>query len=275
MKKLAIIIFIFSLVLQFSCKKEELVVDNDYQSVIDDISADNAVQSVFSTVNSYALVFLGAKQTNVDSNIIVSITPLYPLDSFPKTLILDYCNGINCSDGKLRKGKLIAVINSKWEIEPSSSPISAEITTNNYYENNVQIIGTFSVLFNGFLDSVPSFTLATSNAELIFENGKHTQWSSSNTTKWVTGLNTIDNFSDDVFLLSGNKTGINCNGKGYESNITSSLKFDNSCLNSTITQGKLELIPQDIAKRIIDFGNGECDRKAMVTINGISVDIDF
>lgn len=275
MKKLAIIIFIFSLVIQFSCKKEGLVVDNDYQSVIDDISTDNVVQSVFSNVNSYALIYLGAKQTNIDSNIIVSITPFYPLDSFPKTLILDYCNGVNCSDGKLRKGKLIAVINNKWEIEPFSNPISAEITTNNFYENNVQILGTFSILFNGFLDSVPSFSMETNNAELIFENGKHTQWSSSNTSKWISGFNTIDDISDDVFFLSGNKTGINCNGKGYESNITSSLKFDNSCQNSTITQGKLELIPQEIAKRIIDFGNGECDRKASVTINGITVEIDF
>lgn len=273
MKKIAIFLFFFSLVLQFSCKKDLPVVDSDTQSVIDNISADCAVQSIFSIVNNYADSYISEKGNNIDSNVIVSISPLYPLDSFPKTMIIDYCNGVNCADGKTRKGKIIATLNERWSFD--SNPITAAVTTNNFFENNIQIIGSFAITCNGIDDSIPSFTIITSDAKLIFENSKNCQWHSTNTINWLLGFETINNISDDVFLFSGNNVGINCNEKGYESNITSSLKFENSCQNGTITQGKFELIPQDLSKRIIDFGNGDCDRKATVTINGVTVNVDF
>ncbi len=275
MKKIAILFVFISLILQFSCKKDIPVTDNDTQSVIDNINADCTVQSIFSIVNSYADSYFGEKGTNIDSNVIVSMAPLFPLDSFPKTMIIDYCNGVNCADGKTRKGKIIAVLNDKWIIEENSSNLTANVTTNNFFENNVQIFGSFSILFNGVIDSIPSFIVTTSEAKLVLENGKSCHWNSVNTTNWLSGFQTINDLSDDIFLFSGQNVGINCDGKGYESNILSSLKFDNTCLNGTITQGKLELIPQDISKRIIDFGTGECDRKATVTINGVSVEIGF
>ena len=41
---------------------------------------------------------------------IVTITPQFPTDSFPKTMIINYGNGITCSDGYFRKGKIIRII---------------------------------------------------------------------------------------------------------------------------------------------------------------------
>jgi hypothetical protein len=274
-EKIAIYFFVFCLLLQYSCTEENQISDNDIQSVTDNIIADNAIQNIFLTVNEYALSYLSSKGTNIDSNSIVSISPLYPLDSFPKTMIIDYCNGICCVDGKTRKGKVIAILNNKWIIDSTSSNLMAEVTTNDFFENNVQLMGTFKINVNGIIDSFPSFSISTLDAKLILENGKSTQWTSNKNIKWISGFQTINNINDDVFLITGSNTGINCNGMGYESDIISPLLYEKSCQNGIITKGKLELIPQDVSKRIIDFGNGDCDRKASVTINGVTVEIDL
>ena len=190
-------------------------------------------------------------------------------------MIIDYGNGVYCTDGKTRKGKIIAVLNKRWIIDSITNGLTAEVTTEKYIIDNDQLAGSFIITFNGNSDNQPSFTVNTSNAKLTFENGENTQWIANKTTKWISGFENINDINDDVFLITGNNTGINRKGLGYEADIISPLRYEVGCLGGTVTQGKLEIIPQDISKRTLNFGDGDCDKIAKVTINGVTVDISF
>ena len=267
------LLFIFTLFL-YSCQKTEQEVNNDTQSVIDNVNVDNVSENLLTTINDYGLAYLGMNNPKIDTNVIVTITPQYPIDSFPKTMIINYGNGISCNDGCTRKGKIIVVFDGKWDID-STVQINAEIDLNSYCLDNVQVIGSMQLTCFGSSSTVPEYSFKTDNSRLVFPNGENTSWAMNRTVKWNSGFETIDDKTDDIFLISGSITGINRKGVGYESVIKEPLSFDNSCYNGTITKGIFELTPQGLSSRIVDFGNGTCDKNATVTINGISFNVSF
>lgn len=274
MKIILQLFVVFILILLFSCEKKEKELNNDTQSVIDNVYVDNITENLLSTINDYGFNYLNEEDHDVDTGVVVTITPQFPTDSFPKTMIINYGNGITCSDGCFRKGKIIIVFDGKW-IPDTTSGINAEINFNSYSLDQVQIIGSFNVsCFR--LDSIsPQYTFQTDNSRLIFPDGENTSWTMNRSIKWSYGFNTLDNKGDDIFIISGNTTGINRNGLGYESDIKEPLLFNNSCFSGTITKGILELTPQGLSSRKVDFGNETCDKTAIVTINGISFSVSF
>ncbi len=258
----------------FSCQKPEQETDNDTQSVIDNISVDNVAENLLTTVNDYGINYLSENNPKVDTDVMVTISPQFPVDSFPKTMIINYGNGILCSDGFQRKGKIIVVFDGRWTID-SIAEISAEISLNSFYLDNVQVIGSFQLTCFGAGMVMPEYTFKTDNSKLVFPNGENTSWTMDRTIKWKSGFQTLDEKNDDCFLISGNITGINRKGLGYDSDIKDSLTFDNSCYNGIITKGVLELTPQGLSSRTVDFGDGTCDKDAVITINGISFTVSF
>lgn len=264
------------LIASVSCVKEDVApAENNTQSVIDNISAENSTENIFNIVNDYGLNLLSESSIKTDSGVVVSITPLYPLDLYPKTMIINYGNGISCSDGVLRKGKIVAVFSNKWSIDSTLTGVNVEITLNEYYADNIQYMATIEVGMNNNSDNGIEFNLQTSNAKMLLNDGTNVSWNTQRTIKWISGSQTIDINTDDIFLISSNTTGISRKGSGFESNTKEPLRFDNSCINGTLTQGIIDIIPEDQAKHTVDFGNGNCDRDASLTVNGITVDFTF
>jgi hypothetical protein len=258
-----------------SCDKDEPIVSSDTQSVIDNIYADNSTELIFNVVNDYGVTLMNEKTPEVDSGVIVTITPLYPLDLFPKTMIINYGNGILCSDGHQRKGKIVTVFNNKWCFDSTYTNVNAEVTLNGYYCDNIQHIANIEIGISNSVEDGPEFTLQSSNSKLIFENSESTLWSTERIIKWVSGYLTLTDKSDDVFQISGTTTGISRQEKGYTSTVTEPLQYDNTCLFGMLTKGVFEVVPQGLSKRVVDFGNGNCDRTATVTVDGISFDVTF
>ena len=64
--------------------------------------------------------------------------------------------------------------------------------------------------------------------------------------------------------------GVNRNGKAYDIKITKPLIKRFGC--SYIESGIVELTPEGLSTRTIDYGDGTCDNKAKLTINGNSFD---
>ena len=275
MRKVFFLSIVLVTVFLFSCEKEPQEETNDVQSILDNVYADNAVENIFSTVNEYGIAFLSDNEPKIDTNIIVTITPQYPLDSFPKTMIINYGNGIVCNDNCHRKGKLIIIFDDKWSYTNFQSVVHAQISLNSFYINQVQVIGSYEITTNLNTDSVPEYTFSTSNSMLVYPNGESNSWEMTRNIKWIYGFETYENKNDDVFIFDGNTTGVNRKGIGYESEITIPMIYDNTCFSGTITKGKLELTPQGLTTRTVDFGNGSCDKNAEVTINDITFPITF
>ena len=247
----------------------------DTQCVFDNICADNSTESIFNIVNDYGMNLLNDRDLQIDSGVVVSITPIFPIDLFPKTMIINYGNGILCSDGVLRKGKIVAVFSGRWGLDSTFTGANVQITLNGFYANNVQYIATIEVEMTNNSGSEIEFNLQTSNAKMLLSDGSNVSWTTQRTIKWISGIQTIENNNDDVFLISSNTTGISRKGSGFESSTKEPLKFDNSCTNGTLTEGIIDIIPQGLVKHTIDFGEGDCDHNATLTVNGITVEFTF
>ena len=75
-------------------------------------------------------------------------------------------------------------------------------------------------------------------------------------------------WSDDVYLVTGSASGTGSQGGTFSATITSALKRTVAC--HQFVSGTVEVTPANRPTRYIDFGNGDCDNIATVTVNGHS-----
>jgi hypothetical protein len=71
---------------------------------------------------------------------------------------------------------------------------------------------------------------------------------------------------DDYSLIHGTGEGTNRNGKEFSVEIAAPLRREASC--RWVSSGTLNIRIKDKKDRSVDYGNGDCDNKAEVTIDG-------
>ena len=196
----------------------------------------------------------------------VTIDPFGPV--FPKTITIDF-GDTNCvgTNGVERRGKIIATITGRlWE-EGSVRTIITE----DYYVNDAKVEGTKTVTNEGRNEEdFIYFSIVVEDGKVTTEEGQIIEWYSNRERTWIEGEETnllshgLAGVLDDVFLVTGNGGGINRNGVTYTMNITTALRIQRDC--RWITEGTVEISPEDEETRILDYGDGECDNIATVTI---------
>ena len=123
-----------------------------------------------------------------------------------------------------------------------------------------------------------NYSVVIQNASISNDDGTAT-WSSTRTRTWVegqeTGFFTLDNngqwmgldgILDDVWEITGNGTGNNRDGRDYTVDITTALRVQWCGLRIAVTEGVIEIAPEDLKVRTVDFGSGQCDSEFTVTI---------
>ena len=73
---------------------------------------------------------------------------------------------------------------------------------------------------------------------------------------------------DDIYLIRGNYNGVNRSGLSFNSLITTPIRKELSC--KWPVSGVLEITPQNLQTRVIDFGSGACDNDALVSVGSFS-----
>jgi hypothetical protein len=243
-----------------SCKKEET--DTETQSAVDNSICEGEFMRVMPTVNSIAisetgvhrLGWQGAASPQSSCPVVTVTNP----NQFPGcTLTIDYGTGcVDSTDGKTRKGQVVATFSKSWD----SVGCVITINLNNFYVNNMHYEGTVNITRN----TLYSFTTDVMNGKCTAPSWIAT-WACSRTITQTGGTGTAA-ASDDVFEISGNSNGVNRNGLAYTVNVTSNLQKKQSC--AWIDKGIVELTPQGMATRTVNFGDGTCDNQATLTING-------
>ena len=276
MKKNTLLILLISIGLLFSkCHKADRDDDKETQSSDDNMLAENTFTDIFNQIDHIANEEPDLNK-NGNSNIhflstcpTFTITPTLPDSSFPKTLTIDFGDSTNClgTDGVNRRGKIVATFSGKYK--NLGTVISVYLS--NYYVNDFHVEGTKNITNMGFTNNGnPYFKVNVSNAKITSPTGKSITWSSQRTKEWIAG-DTSASLLDDVYLITGTASGTGISGNTFNATITNALKVAPTC--RWIESGTIKLTPQNLTPRIIDFGNGDCDNKATVTINGHSNDI--
>lgn len=253
-----------------SCKKEDM--DTDSTSATDNALCEGEFSRIFPQVNGIAVGDSGV-QKGIYISIPVGggcpepwIDPTDTMDGFPVTLWLYFGkddNGdgyyeISCTgnDGKKRQGEIKAVFSAPW------NNVNASVTMDliNYYVNSIKYEGKITVTRgNG------TFSQTVVNGKCS-SSGWSIQWNSSRTI--TTLLGDSANVFDDVCLISGNANGVDRNGKTFDVLIDPSSPIRREIGCPYIVSGKQTLKPEGKKDRVIDFGDGTCDNKATLIIDG-------
>ena len=164
----------------------------------------------------------------------------------------------------IRKGKVI----SKYYFKPSKKQLdSIRYFTTDYFRNDVGVIGTKLI---EFIDA-STVKISVKNAQIIKPNGSVVSWSSERTRKQIEGINTPFLRSDDNFEITGYSFGTNASNKPYKLTILNPLLVSYGC--SYIQKGSVKLERTGKKDAMIEYGNGECDDKAKLTVGSWSIDI--
>jgi hypothetical protein len=177
-----------------------------------------------------------------------------------------------CTDGKVRRGKLIIKYTGRYR----NMNTVVQVTTEDYYVNNVKVEGRRTVTNAGnyVYNVVDSGVNGTGYAKFTTLDGKITTWKSTRTRTWTEGKSTAL-LTDDVYVVSGNADGLSSAGDAYTMTITD-LKVKLLCYSAFIympVSGTIS-ITSPTGTRSVDYGTGECDRNVTyVHTNGKSYNI--
>ncbi|MFN0200433.1 MAG: hypothetical protein ACKVTZ_02880 [Bacteroidia bacterium] len=260
------------IVLVTGCQRERWI-DNDELEVrrsvmaedyFDDASTvtDQAMLSDGTTLDNYKTDGVGdalgecATVTRDEPNKTITI-------EFGKQTDGSYANCL-CKDGKNRRGKIVVTYTGAYR------EVGTEITTNmvDFYVNDNKVEGT-KVVKNMGENTAGNvyFTLHADGKITLASNNQVMTWVTDREREWLEGFDT-KTWVDDVYRVTGGGSGVKADGLTYTVQITKALIRKVACRQ--FVAGIVEVTPGSKAKRTIDFGNGECDNEAVVSIGNRS-----
>ncbi len=264
-----------------SCKKESSTVSDETAvetSTESNTEAEAAYDDVFDntmgigvesgedlgitgSVGVFGRMESGNYTGRVDSNrcFTITVVPQTP-GVFPKTVTMDFGAGCLGRDGKLRKGKIITVFTGKMKIPGSK----ATTTFDGYKVDSVTVKGTHEVT-NNSLSNNNIFTTKVIEGKLIWNSGRWVTWSSVRTVTQLEGNGTPNWPIDDIYSITGGGRGENSRGNSWAHEVIEPLIKKFTC--RWISKGVLR-IRFNNTNGVLNFGNGECDNKATLTVNG-------
>jgi len=301
--RLTTTVFLFSFLFIFSCTKENsdngTASEQEEQASMVSSESDGEAEMIFNSVFDDAMgvsdevgmagtgVFGRTTSTNTVGQIeIQRLTACYKVSlthpsgtPFPVKVVIDFgtsgCQGI---DGRIRMGKIIIEYTNRLIIPGAI----ATTTFDGFSVDSVKVEGTQKITNNSSLQTNPisrQFIVEVIDARLTKPNGNYTEWNSHKTITQIEGLLTPDFARDDVFKIEGSSHGKVKRGSllvAWESNIIEPLIKKFSChwiVKGQVKTSRINSSTNSTWIAVLDFGNGDCDNKAVITINGVAHNI--
>jgi hypothetical protein len=252
-------VFLFS-----SCAKDEKA-DNtkDVNLASDEAMSDK----MFSDVQDIVDEAINASLKSTEDDTIFMgpcVTKTIDTIGFPHTVTVDFgLTNCLCADGKYRRGKIISTFTGRYRI--AGTVITH--TFDNYFVNDNQLLGTRTVTNNGLNNNGNMTWTVHVDGQVIKANNAGTITRIADRVReWTEGSETPHRKRDDLYLTTGTSTVTNEEGLTHTSTITKALEKHMDC--RWISSGTVEIQRTEKPLKVLDYGNGECDDLATVTING-------
>lgn len=187
-----------------------------------------------------------------------------------------------CDDGRLRKGSIIYELSGFYRMTGTT----VKVSTDDYFVDGYKVVGSrITTNLGKNSNDLPEFSIQVSDAEITTPEGETITWNCDRTRTWAegseTGFFTKDTVNggvlgwagllDDVYEITGLASGTTRDGRAYTATITSPIRVELDC--KWITSGEVELKPDELLTRTLNYGDGTCDDAATVTIGRKSYDI--
>lgn len=292
--RLAILVFV-SLIVFGSCKKElsEDTIQEEFASQASseaDAESDDIFNEVFDNVMGVnADVAFGGTgvfgQMNPGTSggtarltacPDVTITHLSSANPFPVKIVMDFGTGCTGRDGRTRSGKIITEYSNRLFVPGAI----ATTTFVDYTIDSVKVQGTHTITNQSEPPTnvncpIHKWKVTVENAKLTKPNGNYVEWRSTKTILQSEGRCTPFNPLDDIYEIRGSSSGkVKRNDLliAWNSEITEPLIKRFNC--RWLVKGIIRIVRLNLATNspwlaAINYGTGDCDNKAVVTINGI------
>jgi len=267
---LTLIVLISMGIFVTSCSKKE----ENNPSADTSISQDNAfAQSIFDNVTNIADEAYSKGSSNLKSTedlIFLGPCATIWLDTTVdvRTIIIDFGEeNCLCNDGRYRRGKILVSFTGRYW-NPGTV-----ITTgfDHYFVNDNQVDGTKVVTNMGLNDQGhPVFNIDVTGIIYLANNDGTLSWNSERNREMIEGYNTNTKW-DDIYQITGSANGIRPNGTTWKTEIVNPLRRELVC--RFVVSGTVNIIPQGLSTRVFDFGDGDCDNIATLTIDGVTYTI--
>jgi hypothetical protein len=197
----------------------------------------------------------------------VTITPFDT--TWPTTIIIDYgeenCTGL---DGRNRRGIIRIDASGPYRQEGSIFIV----TTEEFYLNDHKVEGMKTVVNEGYEGPNLVFSVNVEDGVITRPDGGVITHQSTRKRTWISGAMTFwPNILDDIYTIEGTASGTSANGVAYTMQTTEPLLVALIC--PWIEQGIIEYIPEGAEPRYLDYGDGECDANAVVTVGEFTLNI--
>lgn len=271
MKRFNLIFAMFALIsfglLTTSCKKDDqtIIEDTDTSSAEYDALAESIFNDVGNiTDEAYYLNSGNYKSTDGDTLFLGQCATVI-LDTvvFPHELVIDFGEeNCLCRDGRYRRGKIINTFTGRYR-EPGTILTQG---FDEYFVNDNKVEGSRVLTNMGYNEAGNLwFTIEVQGLITLAENGATISWNASKEREWVEGSDTWNRW-DDVYHTTGTANGVRVSGTSWTKEIIIPLRRELVC--RFFVSGSVEIIPEERPARLLDYGDGQCDNLATVTING-------
>ncbi len=188
--------------------------------------------------------------------------------SYPRTLVIDFGDGCEGPNGRIRKGQIVVQQSAAWHV-PGAVRTA---TLQDFHVDDAHIEGTRTLENLGFdAQGNITFTRTVTGGKVTYPNGSTATWESNCLLTQVEGGSTPFILLDNAFEITGNGSGVNRNGKAYTVEITTPLLKKRIC--PWVVSGVISLSAEG-KTLTLDYGSGTCDRKAILTLpNGAQHEI--
>jgi hypothetical protein len=295
-------IFFIIVIFIFSCKKEtsqtlspqdetevtlnatqsNAEAEDVFNGIFDDVLGVNADVGMGGTgifarkaLNNYETYLGRIDNTNLLPPCLNIIIVKTTVDPFPVTITFDFGgSGCTANDGHWRKGKIIINYSNRLLVPGAVASVSFD----NFSIDSISIDNstTYTISNTGTQDNL-QFTVDIT-AKLSKPGGNYSEWHSHKIISRTEG-NLTSTPLDDVLKIEGNASGKlkrNDLVVAWKSEITEPFIKRFSCRwisKGVIKTGRENLSSNSQWIGTLDYGTGNCDNRASLTINGINYEI--
>lgn len=236
--------------------------DDNVQTIADQAEATGDIANLRTTGNASVDLITGCATVTKDSL------------STPKKITIDFgTTGCENRFGDIRRGKLIVTYTGRYDAVGTE----IHITSDGYYvnQNKIDIDRTITNIGENTSGNI-EFSIQSQRV-VTFPDGVTTRSTTADKKReWVAGRNTPKDFSDDVYKVTGTATHTSKRGILYDVTTITPLTRVVAC--HQFVSGEVKIVRNGRVDRfgVINFGNGDCDDVATVTLdNGRVYNIDL
>ena len=254
MTKRLILILIASFFLM-SCKKDSNEVYT--QAAKDAVLGERLIVDILKQILYTCPDYITNEEDSVVNGIHLSIQPALSDSTYPKTITINYGNGITGVSGNMRKGKIIVTINSN-----NLATEDLAVSFDDYSSDGSKVWGNINYIYSisnkGYNGEILEDGISIINANGTMKlDGTFSlkQTSTSGTISLI----------DDSYDFQCITTGIDFKQTSFSYNSSAKHSIEFSC-KDYITSGTSVVIPHEKEAQTVNFGSGDCDANVVIEL---------